>query len=138
MMIIALIHSIGDFYYNGVELFAIAGANSIDKYHRIEGRDWFREEELDYSTFQSAIDFACDELPKIMVTHDCPQFIRKTVFNINEHSRTSDALDVLYEELEVKPQIWIFGHHHKNVQFLYEDTLFVCGKPNTTYELLLK
>ncbi len=95
----------------------IAGAYSKDRAQRIEGIDWWADEELSYSELVAAIDFIKDERPPIIVTHDCPEFI------YGYHSLTSKALDKLFEVYQ--PKVWVFGHHHKPFDKVIGETRFV-------------
>lgn len=85
-------HSLGKYTYFNNELMTVRGAYSIDKEYRTEGISWWANEELNYQEFQEAIDFYCLKKPKIMITHDCPQEVRKTLFGIEEKSITSNGL----------------------------------------------
>lgn len=116
-------HSLGNHsFHNGI--FTIRGAESIDKNLRVEGLDWWRDEEMTYKEFQGVIDAYKMSKPNIVVSHDCPQIVRDLVFNIEDSSRTSKVLDLL---LEIhKPTKWIFGHHHKSVIEVYNGTEFKC------------
>lgn len=113
--------------YNG--MMCIGGAWSIDRQYRTEGLDWWADEELSYQRLFELIKFACDYRPKVMVTHDCPSSMIPVLFPnaIPIQTRTQNALDVILNE--VKPELWVFGHWHRSIDFCNKamyDTRFVC------------
>ena len=91
-------HSLGDYHFDkNNNLFSVRGAMSIDRHLRIEGRDWWRNEELSYKQFGNAIDYFELCKPKITLSHDCPQSIREQLFNIKDKSITSNGLQAMFE-----------------------------------------
>lgn len=127
-------HSYGN-YKIFSDAFLIRGAYSIDKHLRTPGRDWFSNEELTYSEMQTAIDEYEENKPSIVISHDCPQSIRKNLFNIPEKSITSNGLQIM---LEIhKPDVWIFGHHHKSKDITIDGTRFICLSELETFEIEL-
>ena len=115
------------------DIMYIGGALSIDRAWRTEGIDWWSDEELSYSELQSMIDLYDKTRPRILVTHDCPDFFANEamiplVRGLKNHpSRTRDALDAMYAI--AAPEIHIFGHWHHDVD--YQDrggtgTRFIC------------
>jgi predicted phosphodiesterase len=130
---IELPHVLGHSGMHNSEFFYVRGANSIDKAQRIEGRDWFREEELEYGQQMSCL-YSYETLkPEIVISHDCPQTIRTMLFNINESSSTANLLDELL--LVHRPKLWLFGHHHAHRNFMYRGTLFMCLRELQTFKL---
>lgn len=125
-------HSLGDFSIR-TDMMTVRGAFSIDKICRTENISWWSNEELNYEEMQKAIDFYILNKPKIMITHDCPQEVRKTLFKINEKSITSNGLQIMFEAHQ--PELWIFGHHHKSKNELINNTRFVCLKELETMVL---
>lgn len=105
-------------------IFTIRGAKSIDKYLREEGTDWFPNEELTYQESLEAFDRYAEMRPKIVISHDCPQFLRNRWFGITDKSITSSLLNAMWEEHQ--PEMWIFGHHHKSQSEVCGDTIFTC------------
>lgn len=101
---------IGD-YGEFEDIFFISGASSIDASYRIEGVDWWRNEELNYSQFQDALDKWEKSDKMILVSHDCPQSLASELFHIHDTSSTRTMLD---HAIEIKkPEMIIFGHHHR-------------------------
>ena len=117
-------HSLGDFNYSD-GIFCVRGAYSIDKHHRVEGRDWFVNEELSYMEFQTIIDEYEKVKPDVVISHDCPISIYVGVLGIHDSkSITPKALDMMFETH--KPKMWIFGHHHRDLKVNIKGTDFIC------------
>ena len=126
-------HSLGDFSIDINEIMTVRGALSIDKYKRIEGVDWWSNEELNYNEMQQAIDTFIYNKPKVMITHDCPLMVQSALFGITDKSITNNGLQAMFEEHQ--PDIWIFGHHHKSRTESIEGTKFICLAELETYIL---
>jgi hypothetical protein len=118
-------YSLGRYYfYPDHSIFCMAGASSIDRSRRVEGRDWFRDEELSYSEFREIYDFYLGGKPDIVISHDCPQIVCTKLFGIKETNNTRQSYDWL---LGVhRPKLWVFGHHHNSVSMLLDGTYFIC------------
>jgi predicted phosphodiesterase len=116
---------IGDYdeieYYS---IFMVRGAESIDKHIRIEGLDWFANEELSYSEQLEAFDEYIKVKPEIVVSHDCPQSVMEKLFGYPEKSQTRTMLEMMFQEHQ--PQLWVFGHHHRSKDVQINGTRFVC------------
>ena len=118
-------HSLSNWSYSFQEkLMTVRGAFSVDKEFRTKDIDWWENEELNYEEMSNAIGHYILNRPKIMITHDCPQSIRKEIFNISEKSMTSNGLQQMFEMHQ--PDIWIFGHHHKSIRKKINGTDFIC------------
>lgn len=127
-------HSLSDYSYNpAYNLFTIRGANSIDKHVRLEGRDWFREEELEYSKFLPILDKYVELKPSIVVTHDCPQLVKEFMFGYPEKTSTNTYLQHCFEQH--KPLLWIFGHYHTSKKEIISGTKFLCLDELETYKI---
>jgi len=114
-------------------LMTIRGAFSIDRRYRIEGRDWWANEELNYNEMLEVVDIYAKEKPKIVVSHDCPQIIRQHLFGVTEKSITSNGLQTMFETHQ--PDIWLFGHHHRSKNVNINGTQFICLNELETYFL---
>lgn len=112
------------FHFPGLEIFTVRGANSIDKHLRVEGVDWFANEELNYEQQLAAYDAYVSHKPKIVISHDCPQSLRSEFFNIEDRSQTSIMLEHMYRAHQ--PKLWIFGHHHRHLEVRGGATEFIC------------
>lgn len=118
-------HSTGNYqYFEQWDLMTIRGAKSIDTWHRTEGKDWWREEEMTYLEWQKVIDAFEKHKPKHVVSHDCPQVVRQEFFAIDESSITSRGLRACFDLHH--PHYWFFGHHHRDIEFRLDGTLFRC------------
>jgi len=117
-------HSCGDYQlFSQFNLMTIRGAYSIDRQYRYQGINWWDEEEMGYSSQISTLDFYKQIKPRIVVSHDCPSFIADIFFGITDHSSTRRFLRELLTYH--KPDMWIFGHHHKSKRQLIDGTLFI-------------
>lgn len=112
----------------------VGGAWSIDRDTRIEGVDWWPDEELTIAELSKILDIYEKNKPEIMVTHDCPSIMANQILLSEARNRgyvkklfpnrTVQALDAMYEIH--KPKMWIFGHWHKNMDTYIDKTMFVC------------
>ena len=118
-------HSLGNWHWNEKKntLF-IRGAYSIDQHARIQGVDWFAEEQLSRNVWEGLLDVIEVLQPEIIVSHDCPTEIQRSVFGIFDKSFTAQGLQALWEIFP--PKVWIFGHHHKSIHETINGTHFVC------------
>lgn len=107
----------------GKKYFAMGGANSIDKSyytlygklkHRVEGKDWWREEKISYLDKENAYknltkhNFEVDYI----LTHTCYPSALVSVGGISMADDVSDYLN--YLRVNVNYKYWYFGHMHKN------------------------
>ncbi len=105
---------LGDFGFDG-EIFWVGGADSIDRHLRIEGKTWWRDEQLSYTEFLRCIDLFAEKKPRIVISHDGPQSIINQMFGIKDASATRAALQAMLDTH--RPDLWIFGHHPVPKQF---------------------
>lgn len=124
-------HSIGHFgEFCGV--FCVRGAFTPDAWRRQLGVDLFLDEQLDYGQQTEAFEAYEKAKPRIVVTHDCPQFVRESIVHYNDMSSTPKFLQHLYDIHQ--PEMWIFGHNHREIDEVAINertgvrTRFVCGK----------
>lgn len=116
-------HDLGDFgIHEGI--FYIRGAASIDRMRRIEGKDWFADEQLSYARLQEVINLFESTKPKIVISHDCPQSMASLLCGIQDTTLTRLALQTCFGLHQ--PELWIFGHHHRHVEDTFWGTKFVC------------
>jgi len=115
-------------------MFFIGGATSIDQHSRIEGVDFWRDEEVTIAAGNALIDAYEAEVQKsgrfnFVVSHECPENIARTIFStrkdkIEDHSRTRQILEAM---LTISaPKVWIFGHWHHDVDVVIGETRFIC------------
>lgn len=110
----------------------VGGAWSIDRQWRVEGQDWWRDEELSYEEFDRTISLYDVVRPSVMITHDCPSsvsyelFIKtgKALSGKQFETRTAQALQAMFEIHQ--PKFWFFGHWHRTKQMTVNGTHFHC------------
>lgn len=107
----------------------LGGAWSIDRKMRLEGWDWWEDEELSYQQLDIAIGMYEAARPRIMITHDCPTSVATELFIkprrwTQYRTRTADALEEMFQRW--KPELHIFGHWHHSVQANIDGTDFIC------------
>lgn len=109
-------------------------------YHALHGMMWvagastpswamqdFIGEQLSYSQLEEAIETFKVVKPRIMISHDCPEDIKKSLMIPDRHSETSAtnlALQTMFEAWQ--PDLWVFGHYHRRVDERVWGTRFVC------------
>src|SRR5574338_221657 len=106
---------LGDFgFMYEQSIFYISGAWSIDYQHRTLGCDFWKDEELSYYDFSKIFDVIYQYKPRVIVSHDCPNTMRKELFGFDKFvdTKTGMALDTLFEIWQ--PVWWIFGHYHRS------------------------
>jgi len=130
----------------GIEIFYCRGAFSIDKEQRILSQKvtgkkcWWHEEELSYARSLEAIQAYSDAMDvttdiKTVVTHDAPDEITKLIGNpevlrafghepVGFRTSSQMMLQAMFEIAQ--PDLWIFGHYHKNWKQVVKGTQFVC------------
>jgi predicted phosphodiesterase len=110
-------------------MFFLGGGYSLDRFERIEGRDWWADEELDMGELYAAMDIYQESSADIVITHECPSDIAPFLFSdrkmrLNNPSRTSQALSsILWIR---RPTLWIFGHWHIPVDREIDGCRFIC------------
>lgn len=98
--------------------FTFGGARSIDRYRRIEGLDWFPEEEASYAE----IDLALTNLSKIdnkvdyIISHDCSSSALDDMAFVFKYKADYSSQNKFFEEIKntVDFKMWYFGHYHKD------------------------
>jgi hypothetical protein len=110
----------------------IGGAWSIDHAMRIEGRDWWRDEELSVMEFDRIAKIYEETKPRVMITHDCPTMVALDMFvkeglGLGPHlikTRTSEYLQFMFDMHQ--PELWFFGHWHVTRTKEINGTKFHC------------
>lgn len=116
------------------DIMFIGGAWSIDECMRVEGRNWWRDEQLSYNDLQIFVDKAIMNLPGVMVTHDAPYSVCEQLFRMQPiKTRTQTALDEIFQNH--KPKLWVFGHWHHDVVTEIDGTTFVCLNELSYFDL---
>jgi hypothetical protein len=101
------------------------GAYSIDKNLRIEGRDWWPEEELSRDRANEFLDFYVREKPTVMLTHAAPLFCLPHLVSFVHpvHSFTEQLFEYVWHKHQ--PALWIHAHYHVSHIYEVDGTRFV-------------
>ena len=116
-------HSLGDWSFPFPGVMAIRGADSIDRRFRSTGLTWWPNEQLSHDRMRQCIEVYGQEKPRVVLSHDCPDAIRRKTFGIHDPSRTSEGLQECFELHQ--PELWFFAHHHASVRRNFLGTTFV-------------
>jgi predicted phosphodiesterase len=117
-------HFLGDYGVDEYGVGFISGAYSIDYSRRVEGVDWWRDEELGYYHLQEGIEQIVEAQPEIIITHTAPKVLRSNLIRHHYPNRTDSALDEL--ATRINPRYWVCGHFHKSFEVESNGTLFKC------------
>ncbi len=114
----------------------VGGAASRDRANRVEGRDWWRDEEIDLANWDSILTRHHTHRPRVVVSHDCPESIRDTLFPGHADERATRTRQGLQAMLELHdPKSWIFGHWHESRDTVINGTRYIALGINETREL---
>jgi predicted phosphodiesterase len=107
----------GEIYnLNGITIFAMGGATSIDKHLRIENESWWKEEmpsELEYKYAEKNLALHGKKVDYI-ITHCCPDSVLDMISPYYSHDKLTNFLEcVVKDECEYKE--WFFGHYHDDI-----------------------
>lgn len=133
------LHYIPRGYVSGKVLF-IGGAISVDRDGDLDrlNHDWYREEVLTQEQFGKIMDLENDI--EVIVAHDCPQNAwsvevapDKYRKHGSDHYRIRiDRKTLVFREAlldifrKFLPKLWIFGHHHRDLEFNLDGCKFRC------------
>lgn len=128
-------HWLGDFGVYEVPdfgpIFFVRGGYSIDWQYRVEGRTWWKDEELAYEKMQEALQLYIDTKPEFVISHECPGSIVDPIFGqkiwdgvLLKPSMTAKLLDQMWSNHS--PKWWLFGHHHREEFVELNSTKFRC------------
>jgi predicted phosphodiesterase len=141
----AVKHSLGDYgdrEVGGLDFFFIRGAFSVDIGYRLVGThgnmsgydSWWNQEELNYAQMRDCEELYKKSKPRVVLTHTAPHqaitdnFSNDLLIRLGlGHdfcSKTSGFLQVLFELHQ--PDIWVFGHFHKDIKDTINGTEFIC------------
>ena len=106
--------------------FFVRGARSTDREARMEGVDWWREEELESDAMGAALAAYEAMRPAVVLSHDCPESILPHVLCGDRGMRSATGA-LLEAMLRVhRPEVWYFGHHHRPLLMKEKSTYFRC------------
>jgi hypothetical protein len=137
-------HQIGDYgerLHGGLKFYFVRGAFSIDWKARVKHeyrtgiKTLWEEEQLSEEVLYKVLTEYSKLKPKVMITHSAPQEITSLVgkpgallsFGFNPDTfttRTQQALQSMFDAH--KPDLWIFGHFHRNWVEEIKGTKFIC------------
>jgi len=116
---------------NGSSIF-IGGAWSIDHAYRMDGVDWWHDEEISQFKFAQLVDIYDLVMPEVMITHDCPESISEDHFintgkamgSVKHTTLTGSALEMMFRSHQ--PKLQVFGHWHSDLDVIVDGTRFIC------------
>jgi len=116
----------GQVSMGGIDFLYIRGAYSIDKARRLLGVSWWEQEQITWESGIQLMETIQVLQPKYILSHDCPGICmdrmgKEMYFG---QSITSQILDAVLQYWQ--PDVWIFGHHHKDWTDTLGKTRFVC------------
>lgn len=118
----SVIHLMRGQVYNINEktFFTMGGADSVDKYLRVENVSWWLEEMPSYEEYQEAM----NNLEKVnfkvdyVITHCCGTQLLPRIYD-TQHSRTDELTQFLWhleKDFGLQFKHWYFGHHHRDIE----------------------
>jgi DNA repair exonuclease SbcCD nuclease subunit len=104
------------FEINGVKLFTMGGATSIDKQYRRENISWWKEEIPSTKEYSEALDNLAIHKWNVdyIISHTSSMNIMKEMDYIKENNSLNKFFDMLENNLSYKH--WYFGHFHRDQQ----------------------
>lgn len=120
----------------GLRLFTLGGAYSVDRAFGEEGDYWYVEEmpsEEEYETARANLKTVGGKVD-LVLTHTCPTGLLEEVLGVGIEPRADELTDFLqwvWETVDFKQ--WFFGHFHQDVSGL-GDGRFACLY-NSVYRL---
>lgn len=115
---------------NGVKVFTMGGALSIDKHKRKEGVSWWPEEMPSDAEYDEAFENLGHHGWKVnfVFTHDAPDSIKEKLGDWYEHDKLTNFLEIVRQDLIY--DYWFFGHYHMNKM--------ITGKDIVLYEQIVE
>lgn len=111
-------------------IFCVGGALSMDRTRRMQGMDWWHDEECSAKQLETIIDRYSAAKPDIVCTHECPHVIAQQVMHrfrigrVEDGSRTRPAFDRMLAVHQSR--LWFFGHWHHSITIEYGRTHLRC------------
>ena len=146
-MIDIIPHNLGDFgkkTLNGTDFFFVRGAFSIDVAYRQPHVSWWPNEELSNEQLKTCLEMYQLIKPDLVLTHEAPSAVIDIIGNPSVlrgfgfdpdtfESRTQHYLQAMLDAH--KPSMWLFGHHHQDVEVTYKGCEFICLNELRTLEI---
>jgi len=107
------------FTIDNLTFFCFGGANSIDKHKRIEGFNWWKEEDATQKDYNNALydlnqyNFKVDYI----LTHTIPYNLFNRLNFRPIPDRTAEYLEQLVYETNIEYKQWFAGHFHRDKQY---------------------
>lgn len=114
-------------------IFFVSGAQSVDRFDRIEGKSWWANEELSYGQASACLDAWEASDKDIIVSHDTTQSFVEKFMLIYDRSITRTLLQRMIEIR--KPKMVIFGHHHRRYEINHDGIQYRGIVANGTFVL---
>ena len=113
----SIIHLMRGQVYNidGLSIFTMGGATSIDRYARTERLDWWPQEMPSTAEYDEAIRNldAHDNKVDLIISHCAPDQLHDILTNhYGSHNKLTNFLEIVRQT--VKFEQWYFGHYHKD------------------------
>lgn len=117
---------LGEYGFITPRVMFISGALSIDKEYRVQGLDWWPDEELSIVELNACVDAYQVGMPILVISHTCPGFVSKMIASHHTRypERTGQAMDSMWARW--RPRFWVFGHHHKPWRRYIDGCDFIC------------
>jgi predicted phosphodiesterase len=115
---------LGDYGFSGeLNIFFLSGGETPSTLR--VGNPWFEKEQLDYQTLADAIMAYEKVKPSIVISHECPTAAKiRLAQSLFVPSHTTGAMDMMFQAH--KPDLWVFGHYHKDFRENILGTYFIC------------
>ena len=130
-------------YIPRLDMMLVGGARSVDREDRVEGFDWWADEELSQDALDEIYRTYCMVRPRIMVTHDTAEDAAQAMFGTPivygkflKTSITRTALQRMWDFHQ--PDLWVFGHWHTTQKKQIGNTEFVCVGKNEYIDIDLE
>ena len=120
-----------------LDFFYIRGAYSVDKMLRIPGISWWQQEQMGWEAAYEMLPAIQTLQPKYILSHDCPEIcMNEGVVTNGMKLRLSTTTQIMNAVFEVwQPDLWVFGHHHRDWTKKIGKTKFVCLNELSTLDL---
>jgi DNA repair exonuclease SbcCD nuclease subunit len=103
------------FVIDGIKIFTMGGATSIDKHMRVSGLSWWEEELPSNKEYDEALNNLDNNNWEVdlVITHTAPSDIIEKL----GYTPKDESLNKFFDELKSKLTYrkWFFGHFHKDV-----------------------